>query len=135
MALLSVGAAAGCSRGEAAPRGTVISVVMRDFTLRASVGKVHAGLVTFRVHNLGPSTHEFVVNRTDEAAAALPLRPNGLAVNEDSKLLHPVDELVDVRLGAIRELTLRLKPGHYAFYCNLSGHYRGGMYGALQVAA
>ena len=34
-----------------------------------------------------------------------------------------------MRLGATRDLTLQaLTPGHYVLFCNLYGHYRGGMY-------
>jgi uncharacterized cupredoxin-like copper-binding protein len=133
IALLAIGAAAGCSRGDAAPRGTVIKVVTSDFKLATSVEKVHAGLVTFRVHNLGASTHEFVVDRTNLRADALPLRANGISANEDAKQLHAVGEIGDIRLDTTRELTVSLKPGHYAMYCNLSGHYRGGMYADIEA--
>jgi uncharacterized cupredoxin-like copper-binding protein len=135
MALLGAAVAAGCSRGEAAPQGTVINVRQRDFTLTASVERVHAGLVTFRIHNSSPSTHEFVVVRTDIAADALPLRANGMTINEDSKELHPVGELGEIRLDAKHDLTLRLKAGHYVLFCNLDGHYRGGMHATLEVTA
>jgi len=131
--MLAIVALAGCSRGDAAPRGQIVNVRQHDFKLAASVDKVHAGLVTFRVHNLGPSTHEFVVVRTDISADGLPLRADRLSVNEAAKALHRVGSLSQIRLGATRDLTLRLKPGTYVLFCNLLGHYRGGMYAALQV--
>lgn len=124
----------GCSRGEAAPRGKVVDVQESDFKLTADTVLVHAGLVTFHIHNSGPSTHEFNVDHTDLAADALPLRADGLTVNEDSKRMQNVGGMDDIRMGATRELTLRLSPGHYVMYCNLEGHYLGGMYALLQVA-
>jgi uncharacterized cupredoxin-like copper-binding protein len=135
IALLALAGAAGCSRGDAAPRGRVVKVHERDFKLTASVERVHAGLVTFRVHNTGPSTHEFLVSRSEVPADALPLRANALSVNEDSKQLHAVDEIGELRLGSTHELTVRLTPGRYALFCNLEGHYRGGMYVTLDVVA
>ena len=134
LGLLAVLAAAGCTRGDAAPQGQLVKVHEQDFKLTTKTVLVHTGLVTFRVHNSGPSTHEFNVDRTDIAADALPLRADGLSVNEDSKRLTRVGSMDDVRLGATRDLTLRLTPGHYVLYCNLEGHYLGGMYAILQVA-
>jgi uncharacterized cupredoxin-like copper-binding protein len=133
LALLAASAAAGCARGDAAPRGKVVEVHERDFVMTAKVTAVRTGLVTFRVGNSGPSTHEFLVDRTSENADALPLRANDITVNEQSKLLHPVGSLGEIRLGATRELTLRLDPGHYVLFCNLEGHYRGGMFVSFEV--
>jgi uncharacterized cupredoxin-like copper-binding protein len=126
--------AASCSRGEAAPRGKVVAVEESDFKLTTTVLLVHAGLVTFQVHNAGPSTHEFNVDRTDLAADSLPLRADALSVNEDSKRLHVVGGMDGIRMDATRELTLRLSPGHYVMFCNLEGHYLGGMHALIQVA-
>ena len=133
MVLLAAAGAAGCTRGDAAPRGKVVDVREHDFALTAKVTTVHAGLVTFRVHNSGPSTHEFLVDRTAVAADALPLRANAITVDEGSKLLHPVGSLSQVRLGSTRELTLRLEPGSYVLFCNHEGHYRGGMFVSVEV--
>ena len=133
MVLLAAASTSGCSRGDAAPRGKVVDVHERDFAITAKVTTVHAGLVTFRVANSGPSTHEFLVDRTSAAADALPLRADDITVDEDSKLLHPVGSLGEIRLGATRELTLRLDPGRYVLFCNLEGHYRGGMFVPVEV--
>ncbi|HEX4491151.1 MAG TPA: hypothetical protein VH914_08105 [Acidimicrobiia bacterium] len=131
--LLAALAAAGCTRGDAAPRGTLVAVHEWDFKLTTTRVLVPAGLVTFRIHNTGPSTHELNVDRTDIAADALPLRGDGLSVNEDSKRLTNIGGLDDIRMDTTRELTLRLSPGHYVLYCNLEGHYLGGMYAIVQV--
>jgi uncharacterized cupredoxin-like copper-binding protein len=135
LGLLASVAAAGCTRGDAAPQGTLVKVREWDFKLTSSTVLVPAGLVTFRVHNSGPSTHEFVVDRTDIAADALPMKTDGLSVNEDSKRLTNVGDADDIRMGSTRDLTLDLSPGHYVLYCNLGGHYLGGMYAIVQVKA
>src|SRR5664280_2683101 len=36
--------------------------------------------------------------------------------------------------GGTRVLTLKLKPGKYAFYCSVPGHRQGGMEGTLTVS-
>ena len=133
VAVVLVAVAAACSRGDATPRGTLVGVHLKDFSLTTKTLTAPAGYVTFRITNAGPSTHEFVVDRTDVAADALPLRADGFTINEDSKKLHAAGELGEVRLDATRDLTLDLAPGRYVMYCNLEGHYRGGMYAMLEV--
>ena len=129
--LVSVGGA--CSRGDATPRGRLVSVQLSDFKLTTPTLSVPPGYVTFRVRNAGPSMHEFIVDRTDVAADALPLNADGITVDEKSKKLRTVDDLDEVRLNATRDLTLDLDPGRYVLYCNLEGHYRGGMYAMVEV--
>ena len=135
VATLLVVVAAACSRGDATPKGTLVSVRLSDYHLTTQRLAVPAGYVTFRIHNAGPSTHEFIVARSEVAVDALPLRANGITVDEDSKKLHPAGELVDVRLDSTRNLTLKLAAGHYVLFCNLEGHYRGGMYALVEVTS
>jgi len=128
---VSLALTAACSNGSSSPSGTGISVTLKDFHVSASIQQVRAGIVRFRIENRGPSTHEFVVVRTDVPAGGLPLGPDGLRVDEDSPLLHHTGELDEVQLGSSGTLVLRLPPGHYALICNLEGHYLGGMHLAL----
>jgi uncharacterized cupredoxin-like copper-binding protein len=132
-ALLVVVAAAACSRGDATPRGALVPVLLSDYKLTTPRATAPAGYVTFRVENEGPSTHEFIVTRSKVSADALPLSKDGLTVDEDSKALHAAGELGEIRLGDTRDLTLKLAPGRYALFCNLEGHYRGGMYALIEV--
>jgi uncharacterized cupredoxin-like copper-binding protein len=85
------------------------------------------------VNNQAPITHEFVVVHTNLPADALPIGPDGLSVNED--WLSPVGELDEVTAGDTGLLPLDLPPGRYVFFCNLEGHYLGGMHGVLEVTA
>jgi len=89
--------------------------------------------VTFQVHNRGPSTHEFVVVRTGIAASRLPLKTDGLTINEESSALHPVGSVEELDIAHDHALRLHLKPGHYIIFCNLEGHYLGGMRASLDV--
>jgi uncharacterized cupredoxin-like copper-binding protein len=133
LAMLLMALAVGCARGEATPKGALVNVRMDDYKLEPSFETVPAGFVTFRVDNPSPSTHELVVARTSVAADALPLRANGIAVNEDSKKIRAVADVGEIRLNTTHDLTLKLKAGHYVLFCNLEGHYRGGMYATVEV--
>jgi uncharacterized cupredoxin-like copper-binding protein len=106
-------------------------VTLHDFRMDASVQAVDDSHVVFQVHNAAPATHEFVVVPTDLPADALPLAPDGLTVDEDA--FHSVGEISEVPAGTSATLEIHLPPGRYVFFCNLEGHYLGGMHGALQV--
>lgn len=110
-----------------------VAVTLRDFRLSASSTTVASGLVRFVLNNRGPSTHEFVVVRTDRPADGLPILPDGLTVDEEAPLLHAVEEDPDIALGATNMLDVRLAPGRYVLFCNLAGHYLGGMRRSLVV--
>ena len=125
----------GCSSGGSAEVGTRVVVVEHDFKITTSTITVPAGTVTLEVENHGPSTHEMNIDETRAAAGALPLRANSLQVNEDSPSLRNVGSLSGVRVGATQDLTLHLTPGRYVLFCNLEGHYLGGMHAALEVTA
>ncbi len=124
-----------CSSKSSQARGARVVVVEHDFKITASTNSVPAGMVTLQVKNHGPSTHEINVDETSVGSGALPLLANSLQVNEDSSSLHNVGSLSGIRVGTTQDLTLRLKPGHYVLFCNLEGHYLGGMHVALEVTS
>ena len=116
---------------EKAPAGTPVDVTLRDFHIQTAEQTVAAGHVVFRVQNDAPMTHEFVVVRTDLPDDQLPIGSDGLSVNEE--WLSAMGELDDVPASQSRSLPLDLAPGRYVFFCNLEGHYLGGMHGVLEV--
>ena len=120
-------------RHEPAPLGTPVNVLLEDFHVRRDVAVVPAGTVRFRILNQGPTTHEFIVVRTDRAPDKLPLQRDGLTVNEDASGIDLLDEAEGLDIDDRQTLVLRLAPGHYVMYCNLEGHYLGGMHAALTV--
>jgi uncharacterized cupredoxin-like copper-binding protein len=122
---------AGCT--DKTPVGTPVDVTLRDFSMTPEQQTVRAGDVVFHVSNQAPVTHEFVVVRTDLPADGLPIGPDGLSVNEE--WLPGMGEIDEVPATDTGTLPLTLPPGHYVFFCNLEGHYLGGMHGVLEVTA
>jgi uncharacterized cupredoxin-like copper-binding protein len=115
--------------------GPVVHVRLHDFKIRNQDPVTSSGDVTLHVRNAGPSTHEINVDRTSLADGDLPLGPDGLTVDEDAPQLHRIGSIEVLRLGETGDLTLHLPPGHYVLWCNLEGHYLGGMHASLDVKA
>jgi uncharacterized cupredoxin-like copper-binding protein len=120
----------GCSSGSPAHSSRTVRVVERDFHISAP-NWVHAGKVTFTIHNKGPDDHEFIVVRT--GGRGLPLRKDGLTVDEDAVEKQTAGAL-EPHAPGLEQLHVHLKPGHYELICNMSGHYMGGMHARLDVS-
>ena len=56
-----------------------------------------------------------------------------MTVNEDAEGLRRIDSIEQVNLHRTEDLTLHLKPGRYVLWCNLEGHYLGGMHETFDV--
>ena len=106
---------------------------MRDFKITPSASVLRSGLVSFRLHGHGPTTHELNVVGTDVPADSLPLGADGLTVDEDAGSLRWAGSVEALDIGDVQILTLRLPPGRYVLFCNLEGHYLGGMHFVLTV--
>jgi uncharacterized cupredoxin-like copper-binding protein len=120
-------------RQQTTPPGTPVNVLLEDFKVRQDAAVVPAGTVSFRILNQGPTTHELVVVRTDRAPDKLPLQRDGLTVNEEAPGIDLLDEAEGLDIDDRQTLVLDLAAGHYVMYCNLEGHYLGGMHAALTV--
>jgi uncharacterized cupredoxin-like copper-binding protein len=120
-------------RQEPTPSGTPVNVLLKDFEVQQDAAVVPAGTVSFRILNQGPTSHEFIVVRTDRAPDKLPLQRDGLTVNEEGPGVALLDEAEALDIDDRQTLVLDLAPGHYVMYCNLEGHYLGGMHAALTV--
>jgi uncharacterized cupredoxin-like copper-binding protein len=121
-----------CSPGERVSSASTVDVRLKDFAIHASEAVVPAGSVELNVYNAGPATHEFVVVRTDLPADQLPIASDGLTVDEEA--LNPTGEISDMPIWGTHTIELHLAPGHYVFFCNLDGHYLGGMHVGLAVS-
>jgi uncharacterized cupredoxin-like copper-binding protein len=118
-------------RAEATPKSpSVVRIVERDFHISAVHGHLTAGTVVFRVTNRGPDEHEFIVVRADRG---LPLRPDGITLDEDALEKNIVGSVEPARAGQTNTLRVSLEPGRYALVCNMYGHYMGSMHAPLVV--
>jgi hypothetical protein len=129
--LLVVPALAGCAGGHAASAPqTTLRVTERDFRITAPK-RSRSGDVLLAVRNRGPDAHELIVVR--EAGGRLPLRRDGSTVDEERLDPIIVGALEPGEPGSVRKLRLHLAPGRYELFCNMSGHYLGGMRAKLVV--
>lgn len=104
----------------------------RDFMISAPA-HVRAGEVTLRVRNHGPDEHELIVVQVGDRG--LPLRADGFTVDEDAIQRAEAGSLEPGAPGGQRDLRLRLTPGRYVLFCNMAGHYMGGMHASLVVSS
>src|SRR5919201_1312844 len=118
-------------RATAQPAVRTVNVIQRDFRISAP-RELNSGRFTLRVHNDGPDRHEFLVARVG-GAAPLPLRRDGLTVDEERIQAATLGALEPGAPESTRRLTVNLTPGRYVLFCNMYGHYRGGMHAQLLV--
>lgn len=116
----------------AKPAVRSLKVTERDFRITAPT-RLAAGRVTLQVHNNGPDEHELLVARVG-GGAPLPLRRDGLTVDEGRIQAATLGNLEPGAPGSTRELSVNLTPGRYVLFCNMYGHYRGGMHVELVVS-
>ena len=103
-----------------------VGVSMKEFSIAPAATQAPAGKVTFDVRNNGAVPHEFVVLKTDKSAGSL---LKGAEADETGN----VGEIGDLKPGAHKTLSLKLKAGHYPLICNLPGHYRSGQHADFTV--
>jgi uncharacterized cupredoxin-like copper-binding protein len=131
--VVAIGAVAlatvGCSSSSSSAEGGV-AATEQDFAISVNPGSTAAGDVTFTVTNNGPSTHEFLVVKSDKDPASLPVE-DGI-VPEDG--LDVVDEIEDIAPGTAPTLTVNLEAGSYILMCNITDHYQAGMHTGFTVS-
>jgi uncharacterized cupredoxin-like copper-binding protein len=104
-----------------------LSVAMSDFKFAPTNSTAGAGKLKVTATNAGRQQHEFVLLRTDKAPGGIPVK--GGKASESSS----VGEISEQEPGKHATHTFTLKPGKYVFICNVDGHYKLGMRGALVV--
>ena len=134
-AALALVATVGCSSSSSSSSGGGstsggVSATEKDFSITLSSSTGTAGSTTFNISNEGPSTHEFVIIKTNDAPDALPVT-NG---SVDESGLTIVDENEAVAPGTTPALTTNLDAGSYVIICNVPGHYQAGMHTAFTVS-
>jgi uncharacterized cupredoxin-like copper-binding protein len=111
--------------------GSVVRAVERDFQITVSPSRASAGSVLFQVDNEGPDAHELIVVRDN---GRLPIRPDGMTVDEESLTKQTVGVLEPGPTGDKRTLRVLLAPGRYVLLCNMYGHYMAGMHAVVHVS-
>lgn len=109
-----------------------MNVTERDFRISVAPTHLSAGAVELSVHNRGPDNHELIVVRSHRAK--LPLRADGVTIDEDALQATTIGALEPGAPGTVRRLRLHLTPGRYELFCNMAGHYLGGMKTDLVVS-
>jgi uncharacterized cupredoxin-like copper-binding protein len=122
--------ASGCSDDDEGG-GNTVDATLSDFKIDLADDSAPAGDVTFKVKNDGPSTHEFVIFKTDLSPDDLPTDDDGNVAESDE--FAPVDEIEDIESGDSPELTVNLEAGDYVIICNVPAHYDQGMRTAFTV--
>ncbi|HEY1359684.1 MAG TPA: hypothetical protein VGF21_15375 [Thermoleophilaceae bacterium] len=121
----------GCAAEDAARSGTrVVDIDERDFHIEAP-RQLAAGAVDLAVENYGPDAHELIVVRAN--SRRLPVRSDGTTIDEESMEKQEAGALEPGEPGHTRHLEVRLEPGVYELFCNMAGHYSGGMHRRLVV--
>ena len=130
-ALVAGGLVSGCAGNAKAPQNaSILHVTERDFKITAPK-EIRAGNVELVSRNRGPDDHELIVVR--ENGAPLPFRTDGITIDEDAIETERAGALEPFGGTTIGTLHLRLRPGRYVLFCNMAGHYLGGMHTTLVV--
>ncbi len=100
--------------------------------ITATPESVPAGPVTFQVTNDSKDiVHEMIVAPLKSADEKLPYIDSEGRVDEEAA--GHLGEVAELDPGASGALTVTLKPGSYILYCNIAGHYMGGMWTDIEV--
>ena len=122
-----VSVAVGAWSAQAQTKRTSVNVKLTNFKIAPSTKRVKAGKITFVATDDSAAGHELVVIKTNRKAANLPVS-NAIANQKGA-----VAQLADIQPNHTRRLTVKLKPGHYALICNVTGHYAAGMHSDFVV--
>lgn len=93
---------------------------------------IKAGELTFTFTNVGTIKHELLVIRTDLPVGKIPVGADGRINEADPNSLN-VGETGDLDVGKTITFKAKLEPGKYQLVCNITNHYKNGMYTAFTV--
>lgn len=98
----------------------------------AEPAKVKAGEITFEATNASKEIiHEMLIVPAQADGELLPYVTNESRVDEDAA--HHLGEVSELDPGKSGALTVTLEPGHYVLFCNIPGHFNGGMWTTFTV--
>lgn len=109
-----------------------VDMGMAMMGIKIDQATVPAGMVTFEVTNDSKDIiHEMVVSPIASADAEPPYKSDEYKIDEDAA--GHLGEVAELDPGKAGSLGLEMKPGLYLLYCNIPGHYIGGMWTVLTV--
>jgi uncharacterized cupredoxin-like copper-binding protein len=111
--------------GSPPPPGTV-QVALSEFKIEPNPESIGPGSITFDLHNIGATIHNFHVIKTDLAPEDLPIDDTGFAV--DLSGLDAIENSRDIDPGGTETVTAQLEPANYVLICNVPSHYQSGMH-------
>jgi hypothetical protein len=117
-----------------------VDVTLGEWSVVVDPETVTDGAIEFTVENDGEREHEFVIVRTDIAAADLPTEDDG-SFNEDAPGVDVKEEIEDIEDGEKTGRTFDLEAGTYVFVCNRvedidgeeTAHYGEGMFAEFEI--
>lgn len=113
-------------------KGMMTDMNMALMRIRLDIPTVAAGKVTFEVSNDSKVLiHEMVVSPITARDSALPYIADDNKIDEDAA--GHLGEVAELDPGKSGALSVDLTPGLYILYCNIPGHYIGGMWTILTV--
>jgi len=132
--VLLVAAAAACGGGakdlfDDAPDAAKLAVRLSEYKIETK-GNPTDAVTKLVAQNTGTVTHDIKLVRTDLAPDALP--KSGADVDESK--LDILAKKTDMKRRDRVELDVKLQPGSYVLFCNVSGHYQLGMHTGFKVA-
>lgn len=127
-------AVTGCGSSFSAGAGggaRTVGVTEQDFEISTTTAHVPVGAVTLRIHNQGPDEHELIVPRG--AGAVCRSERTALRSTRRRSRIRSLARSTPSSLGGTEYLSLHLAAGRYVLFCNMEGHYMGGMHTVLVV--
>lgn len=121
-----------------AAKKSKLDVEIREWNVTSSVEKIPAGDIEVTIRNKGKEVHEMVLMmlNTNDPVLHLPVDKNGAIDEKTMTFAKIVDETEGMEPGKHVKKTVNLKPGRYAFVCNMvetekdgsiESHYSKGM--------
>lgn len=92
---------------------------------------IQAGEFRFELQNADGIPHDFVVMRSEGPASNLPVVNGRVSLETAGELVGAITAVNPG--GKASSETMDLEPGNYVLFCNVPGHYSGGMYYTLEV--
>jgi len=129
--------ACGGSTAEKAPAGgapaggtaTTVKATLTEFSIALAPATVKAGQVKFDATNGGALAHELIAVKSDLASDKLPVKDGVVEMSG----LKSSGTIAQFDAGKSASGTFNLEAGKYIVFCNIAGHYQGGMHTTLTV--